>query len=1556
MNPKNTEEVLSKTLLKLCLVIAIWASVSGLAFANQSVDLGGPSSGVELLSQDNSGLTLQMNISKVDFEPVSTPDGDFTMIVVKDFSRSHNIGEPNLPMVNRLLDIPFKSDLTTDIINSQFEEISLSDLGITNPIIPTQPSLSKSANPQDVPFRYNRASYQEDRYYALPLVNTEIVGTMRSVHIGMVELAPIQYNPVKNSLRVYKQLTVRVNYQHPDYALTDQMREKYYSPAFETVYHQLFNYQTPPPQQLDDLVTYPIKYVIVADRMFESQLQPFIQWKTEKGFTVVVGYTDEIGYSNTAIKSWIENIYNNSNPPEDPAPSFVLLVGDTPQIPPFNGTAGSHITDLYFCEFTGDDLPEIYYGRFSAQSTSELQPQIDKTLEHEQYTMPDPSYQAEVTLIAGVDAGYAPTWGNGQINYGTNLYFNAAHGITDHTWLYPASDDPGASAAIIQTVNDGIGFLNYTAHGSHDGFYDPSFTRSDVNGLTNADKYPLVIGNCCLTNTFGESTPCFGEVWLQVADKGAIGYIGGSNSTYWDEDYWWGVGNGPIDGNGPDYSETGLGAYDGLFHDHGEAVSDWYTTNDAVIFRGDLAVTESGSSMTLYYWEVYHLMGDPSVMTYLGQATANNVVHNNVIPLGSNYFTVSADPNSYVGISMNGVLHGAAYIDESGTVDVPIDPFMDVGDAKIIVTAQNKIPYIATVPVIGEGYGAIGGRLTDMVSGEGLEGTVTVTDHDPEIVGHCNEEGYYIIYVPADTVWHLRAEYTSDYLPSFADLSVSEGDTLEYDFALEPKVAVVLKASFGNPSDIGYRTFYCRGSWDADGFYDAGWDAPFTPMRDDGVAPDEMAGDGIFTGVVLLATDLSHTYSWAVYSEDYNDEASRLQDGADFDVSDPGTPPDVPVLEVNPSGSEHNWTLTLFNTESGLSVDMLPGYGGLPYVWYATVNVPPGYETTHCLVKAMHSEVSTYGDGGVGGSPIELTFPEPGNYTVYFNDDNDITTTGASLIAQPNWLEVELTPGSSTTRELVLRNEGGLDLNFTIPDDFGDKVVMGGAPAPDPGPFTRYRYTGPKTASVDEFVGTPVVMGSGGPDDYGYKWMDSDEPGGPTYNWVEISGTGTPLNMGDDDNMGPYSLPFTFNYYGNNYSAFRVCSNGWISFTSTSTSYWNEEIPSSDAPGNMIAPMWDDMNPSAGGQVYYYISSDTAIVEWSGVPHYYDDGSYTYEVILTSGNAIFFQYQNLSGDVNSATVGIQNGDGSDGLQVVYNAAYLHDELAVRIAAGWLDVSPLSGVIPAGGQVDLTVVFDAGALLVGDYSGTITVQSWDEIQSLPDMLIPVSLHVEDVVPTIDLAMHPDDEPVVVPAGGSFDYTISVSNTTGGSLNYDGWLMLTLPDGSDYGPLAEISTSISGGETEYYFLTQDIPSFAPLGDYNYRAYVGDYPSAVIDGASFPFTVVSGAGSADGWDVIGFDPSILRGGVETALPRSYTLSQNYPNPFNAESVIEYGLPSGGDVELVVFNLLGQRVETLVNGYRQAGYHSVIWDASHYSSGIYFYKLTANGKTLTKRMTLLK
>jgi hypothetical protein len=88
----------------------------------------------------------------------------------------------------------------------------------------------------------------------------------------------------------------------------------------------------------------------------------------------------------------------------------------------------------------------------------------------------------------------------------------------------------------------------------------------------------------------------------------------------------------------------------------------------------------------------------------------------------------------------------------------------------------------------------------------------------------------------------------------------------------------------------------------------------------------------------------------------------------------------------------------------------------------------------------------------------------------------------------------------------------------------------------------------------------------------------------------------------------------------------------------------------------------------------------------------------------------------------------------------------------------------------------------------------------------------------------------------------------------------------------------------------------------------------------------------------------------------PEQFSLEQNYPNPFNPSTVISYNLPQASDVRLEVFNLLGQRVALLVNDRVQTGAHTVRFDAGNLSSGIYIYRLQAEGFTETRKMLLIK
>ncbi len=119
---------------------------------------------------------------------------------------------------------------------------------------------------------------------------------------------------------------------------------------------------------------------------------------------VVEGYTNDpnVGNTTSSIHAFIKNMYDNATT-SNPAPTYLLIIGDDGQVPSFSGNSGSHLSDMYYCEFDGggDFYPEMYYGRFSATNVGEVETQVNKTLTHEKFTFPDPSFLDEVVLVAG---------------------------------------------------------------------------------------------------------------------------------------------------------------------------------------------------------------------------------------------------------------------------------------------------------------------------------------------------------------------------------------------------------------------------------------------------------------------------------------------------------------------------------------------------------------------------------------------------------------------------------------------------------------------------------------------------------------------------------------------------------------------------------------------------------------------------------------------------------------------------------------------------------------------------------------------------------------------------------------------------------------------------------------------------------------------------------------------------------------------------------------------------------------------------------------------------
>lgn len=673
-------------LILLCLAKTIFSQSQTINFSTSEKNIW------QLINNETSSFRVKVSLPYIEIQSINTQNGNFTQINNDALAIIFDTGRAQLPTINHLIEMP-SENLSINIISEKKQIIKLSDYGFIYPIIPAQPSISKSIDPKTVPFYYDNNYYNTDLLYKKPIAEVEYQGKQRGVGIGLLKINPFAYNPVKNYLEVTYEVEIEVVFDTKNINNYKELKNKFYSPFFK--FSKLLNYQEN--YNKDVITSYPITYVIVAPQSYASTLQPFIRWKTEKGYNVIVGYTDVIGSSTTNIKNYLQNLYTNTTPP----PTFLLLVGDIDGVPAYNGTTqNSHVTDLYYACYDGssDYLPDLYYARFSAQNTTQLQNIINKTMTYEKYQMPMKSYLDTVVMVAGVDASNAPTYANGQINYGTQNYFNSSNGIYSHTYLYPASDNSGASADMISKISHGTGYANYTAHCSSDGWADPSFSISNISSLQNTYKYGLMVGNCCQSSKF-EVSECFGEAITRVANKGAVAYIGASDYSYWNEDYYWGVGYRSSITANPTYNSSNLGAYDRVFHTHGEPYSDWFITNAEMVHGGNLAVQSSNSSMKKYYWEIYHLFGDPSTMNYFSVPDPLNISYDEPLIIGDNSLTVNTEPYTLVALSIDGTLLDSKYSDAGNSVNLTFSDLTSDDSLLIVATKQNKIPYIQKIEV-----------------------------------------------------------------------------------------------------------------------------------------------------------------------------------------------------------------------------------------------------------------------------------------------------------------------------------------------------------------------------------------------------------------------------------------------------------------------------------------------------------------------------------------------------------------------------------------------------------------------------------------------------------------------------------------------------------------------------------------------------------------------------------------------------------------------------------------------------------------------------------------
>jgi len=374
----------------------------------------------------------------------------------------------------------------------------------------------------------------------------------------------------------------------------------------------------------------------------------------------------------------------------------------------------------------------------------------------------------------------------------------------------------------------------------------------------------------------------------------------------------------------------------------------------------------------------------------------------------------------------------------------------------------------------------------------------------------------------------------------------------------------------------------------------------------------------------------------------------------------------------------------------------------------------------------------------------------------HVSDTTDIFTFSIlyvpNISISPMAFYVTLEQGQTSNDALIVENIGETDLTYDISvvplldkNSIFEDLQAADMVEPANRDYSEMGFTFDDAKGADNYQpGFPVNKNAGGPDTYGYYWIDSDEPGGPVYSWYDISGVGTNIVAGlqDDNYIGPYTIGFDFPFYGNNQSEIYIGSNGIIGFDSAEMDAHTETtLPNAAAPNNILAWMWDDLNPlddgNEGAAVYIYSTATQCIIQFNDYPEYRGDPGdvLTAQVILDIDGTITYQYQYIDPgvDILSCAVGIENADGSDGTEVIYHTDYLHDNLAIQfyMPFHWMAMDSKSGSIPAFGADTIGCSFETGPLDPGVYHTNIVVSSNDPDPADNPITVPAELTVNAV---------------------------------------------------------------------------------------------------------------------------------------------------------------------------------------------------------------------------------
>ena len=621
---------------------------------------GNSNNSITLLIDNDNETILEYRISEFEKNKITIEGEDWYQIRLPKEGITQDKGFPELPVLNRSIIIPDQALMAIEVFDIEFKDYPIK-------VAPSKGVITRDIDPAKVPYTFGNV-YQEPFYYPNTIANLSEPYILRDFRGITVLTNPFAYNPVTGILRVYTYFKVRVYNKGTDSVNTFNRSRISISRSFYTLYENHFlNWNSYRYTPVDDSYG---KLLVICHTNFLVQIAPYINWKRQKGIDTELVEFSTIGTTANQLKTYIQNHYNTDN-----SLTFVQLVGDAPQIPTLSYSGGG--SDPSFSLVAGsDNYPDIFIGRFSAQTTAEVIAQVNKSIQYEKDLNTSATWLSKAMGIAS-DQGGGDQGDNGESDI-THMNLIRTdllnYGYTSVDQIY----DPGASASTVTTnVNSGRGFINYVGHGSNTSWSTTGFSNTNASALTNGNKVPFIMDVACVNGNFVSLT-CFAEAWMRNANGGAVGIYASSINQSW---------NSPMRAQD---EVTDL------------LIAEIHTILGGLYYNGSCEMMDVYGSDGVKMFKTWHIFGDASLQIRSKTPLAMTVSHPASIYTGTNSVSVSTGvADALVAITYNNTIYGKAFTNSNGiaTVNFTNPPTGEI-TYTVTVTAFNRVTYIGTLSQI----------------------------------------------------------------------------------------------------------------------------------------------------------------------------------------------------------------------------------------------------------------------------------------------------------------------------------------------------------------------------------------------------------------------------------------------------------------------------------------------------------------------------------------------------------------------------------------------------------------------------------------------------------------------------------------------------------------------------------------------------------------------------------------------------------------------------------------------------------------------------------------